>query len=212
MNNKENIVKDAAYDYWQAMAGYYCAGHTFRLDEKGFADTPLDGVLKSRQKLKKKLTYANFDVLSKFVDKLNGYVLGFRSTEFAEFCKMTNKEFIVCPNKLPSDYWLYNYLRFKVKLMTDKKRGKIYAVVHNNDLTISNFFVDRFDGVVQKKRHNSFRWILYDQKKVIKFCSFFLEEGSFSYLSPKEKAVFEQNKQYCLQNLVNAKKDGVAPK
>lgn len=211
MSNKENKLKDEAYDYWQALAGIYSAGHVFHLNEKGLADMTTDGVLKSKRKLKEKLTYANFDVLSNFVDKLNGYVVGFKSTEFAAFCKMSKKEFIVCPNNLPSDYWLYTYLRFKVKFMTDKKRGRIYAIVHDNDLTILNFFVDRFDGVVQKRR-NRFCWILYNQKKVMKFCSFFLEERTYFYLLPKERSVFEQNKKDCLQNLVNAKKDGVAPK
>lgn len=124
MNNKENNVKDTAYDYWQSVAGMYSAGNTFHLNEKGFVEMTIDGVLKSRQKLKQKLSYANFDVLSNFVDRLNGYVVGSKSTEFAEFCKMTKKEFIVCTNKLPSDYWLFNYLRFKVKFMTDKRGGK----------------------------------------------------------------------------------------
>lgn len=211
-NNKENNLKDTVYDYWQSVAGMYSAGHVFHLNEKGHVEMKVNGVLKSRRKLKGKLTYANFDVLSNFVDKLNGYVVGSRSTEFAEFCKMTKKEFIVCPNKSASDDWLYSYLRFKVRFMTDKKRGGIYTFVHSNDLTISNFFVDRFDGAVQKKRHNSFRWILYDQKKVIKFCSFLLEDRIYFALLPQERVYFEYRKQSCLQNLANAKKDGVAPK
>lgn len=206
MNNQENSVKDTVYDYWQSVAGIYSAGHVFHLNEKGHVEMLVGGVLKSRRKLKEKLTYANFDVLSNFVDKLNGYVVGSRSTEFAEFCKMTKKKFIVCPNKSASDYWLYSYLRFKVRFMTDKKRGGIYTFVHSNDLTISNFFVDRFGGAVQK-RDNRFRWVLYDQKKVIACCSFLLEDRIYFSLLPQEKAFFEGRKQGCLQNLVNAKKD-----
>lgn len=202
MNNRENNVN---YDYWQSVAGMYSAGHVFHLNERGHVEMKVNGVLKSRRKLKEKLTYANFDVLSSFVDNLNGYVVGCRSTEFAEFCKMTKKEFIVCPNKLASDYWLYSFLRFKVRFMADKKRGKIYAVVHVNDLTISNFFVDRFGGAVQK-RDNHFRCVLYDQKKVIEFCSFFLEDRIYFCLLPQERTFFEQNKKYCLKNLANTKK------
>ena len=210
MSSKQIDEKDVNYEYWQSVAGIYSAGNIFHLNEKGHVEMKYSGVLKSRRKLNEKLTYANFDVLSNFVDKLNGYVVGWKSTEFAEFCKMTKKEFIVCPNKSASDYWLYSFLRFKVRFMADKKRRKIYAVVHNDDLTISNFFVDRFGGAVQK-RDNRFRWVLYDQKKVIAFCSFLLEDRIYFSLLPQEKAFFEGRKQGCLQNLVNAKKDGVPP-
>ena len=205
-SNKENNVKDTVYDYWQSVAGIYSAGHVFHLNKRGNVEMKVNGVLKSRRKLKEKLTYANFDVLSNFVDKINGYVVGSRSTEFAEFCKITKKEFIVCPNKSASDDWLYSYLRFKVRFMTDKKRGRIYAVVHNNDLTISNFFVDRFGGSIQK-RDNHFRCVLYDQKKVIEFCSFLLEDRIYFVLLPQERVYFEYRKQSCLKNLANTKKD-----
>ena len=185
--------------HWQRIAGYYCAGNVFHLIEKN--DKMFCHILR-KVDYSHKTTFICYDLVLEFVKKMNGFVLGHKTAEFLEFCKMTKTEFI--PKKeLLTDAWYFGFLRYKVKFFTDKKKNRVLVFIVSPNSEVLFSIADRFGGCIQKRR-NLFKLSLGDQKRVAQLCSFLLKEPRD--LIEEERTLFKEKEQICLSNLTRKTK------
>ena len=179
-------------NYWHVVAGLYSAGNIFTLFEKNhsfeFSCVPNS----YRQPSNAKTIFTNHRELSFFVTQINGYVYGHQLLEFKDFCKTLEKTLIILPNQVPTDAWLFGFMRQKVTFWTNSKTGRSQAFLQYTDISILHFCVNRFGGVVQKRSGGHLRWALYDQKRLMDFCSFLLHDRQSWPLLPLETQKFKE--------------------
>jgi len=193
MEHQEIIHQDSfTKNYWHVVAGLYSAGNIFTLFKKNHSFEFKCVSHSYRQPSKTKTIFTNHAELSFFVEQINGYVYGHKLLEFKDFCKTLEKTLIIVPNQVPTDAWLFGFSRQKVTFWTNSKTGKTQAFIQDADITILGFFVDRFGGVIQKRNGDHVRWALYDQKRLMSFCTFLLMYRESWPLLPLERQKFRE--------------------
>lgn len=185
-------------NYWHVVAGLYSAGNIFTLFNKNHSFEFKCVSHSYRQPSNAKTIFTNHAELSFFVEQINGYVYGQRLLEFKDFCKTLEKTLIIVPNQVSTDAWLFGFSRQKVTFWANSKTGKTQAYIQYADISILNFFVNRFGGVIQKRNGRHLRWALYDQRRLMDFCSFLLNYRQSWPLLPLERQKFKET----LENVV----------